>query len=152
MLPLIIRLFTQSRRDDMCERGRLLRGHRPYEERARVVGRWRQPQRGSAESRASVETASERRAQRVVHRWRQPRRGERRGSCIGGDSLGGESAESRASVEAAPERREQRVVHRWRQPRRGARRESCIGGDSLGEERAESRASVETASARLNFS
>ena len=48
-----------SRRDDTCERMSSLRGLRPYEERARVVGR-----------------------------WRQPRRGERRESCIGGDSLG----------------------------------------------------------------
>ena len=45
MLPLIIRLFTQSRRDDTFERLRSLSGLWPYEERA--------------ESRRSVEAAPE---------------------------------------------------------------------------------------------
>ncbi len=45
MLPSTIRLFTQSRGDDTCERLRSLRGLWPYEERA--------------ESRASVGAAPE---------------------------------------------------------------------------------------------
>ena len=62
MLPLIIRLFTQSllsRRDDMCERLRSLSGLWPYEERAESR-RSVEAAPESAEGRASVRAASER--------------------------------------------------------------------------------------------